>query len=100
MIAAPYFTVDLFELKEPQEFSTRCESEVGDSSKTSVQILVGLEGCGVVEAQGRDPVTFAKGDAVVIPANLGEFSVRPQWAVEFLKANVPSVVVPDPATRL
>ena len=100
MIAAPYFTVDLFELKEPQEFSTRCESEVGDSSKTSVQILVGLEGCGVVEAQGRDSVTFAKGDAVVIPANLGEFSVRPQWAVEFLKANVPSVVVPDPATRL
>ncbi|MGD0824583.1 MAG: type I phosphomannose isomerase catalytic subunit [Terriglobales bacterium] len=100
MIAAPYFTVDLFELKEPHEFSTRCESEVGDSSKTSVQILVGLEGCGVVEAQGRDPVTFAKGDAVVIPANLGEFSVRPQWAVEFLKANVPSVVVPDPATRL
>ena len=100
MIAAPYFTVDLFELKEPHEFSTRCESEVGDSSKTSVQILVGLEGCGVVETQGRDPVTFAKGDAVVIPANLGEFSVRPQWAVEFLKANVPSVVVPDPATRL
>jgi len=100
MIAAPYFTVDLFELKEPHEFSTRCESEVGDSSKTSVQILVGLEGCGVVEAQGRDSVTFAKGDAVVIPANLGKFSVRPQWAVEFLKANVPSVVVPDPATRL
>ena len=100
MIAAPYFTVDLFELKEPHEFSTRCESEVGDSSKTSVQILVGLEGCGVVEAQGRDSVTFAKGDAVVIPANLGTFSVRPQWAVEFLKANVPSVVVPDPATRL
>ncbi len=100
MIAAPYFTVDLFELKEPHEFSTRCEFEVGDSSKTSVQILVGLEGCGVVEAQGRDSVTFAKGDAVVIPANLGTFSVRPQWAVEFLKANVPSVVVPDPATRL
>ena len=100
MIAAPYFTVDLFELKEPHEFSTRCESEVGDSSETSVQILVGLEGCGVVETQGRDPVTFAKGDAVVIPANLGTFSVRPQWAVEFLKANVPSVVVPDPATRL
>ena len=100
MIAAPYFTVDLFELKEPHEFSTRCESEVGDSSETSVQILVGLEGCGVVEAQGRDSVTFAKGDAVVIPANLGTFSVSPQWAVEFLKANVPSVVVPDPATRL
>jgi mannose-6-phosphate isomerase len=100
MIAAPYFTVDLFELKEPQEFSTRCDCGGEDSGKTSVQILVAVEGCGVVEAQGRDPVTFTKGDAVVIPACLGAFSVRPQWAVEFLKASVPGVVVPEPATRL
>ena len=95
MIAAPYFTVDLFELKEPQEFSTR-----DASGKTSVQILVAVEGCGIVEAQGRAPVTLAKGDAVVIPANLGEFQVRPQWAVEFLKAHVPGSAVSEPATRL
>jgi len=45
MISAPYFAVDLFELKEPHDFST------GDaSSKTSVQILVAVDGCGVVEA--------------------------------------------------
>ena len=101
MIAAPYFTVELFELKQPQEFSTSSgDGGKDDSGKTSVQIVVGLEGCGVVEAQGRDPVTFAKGDAVVIPANLGRFCVRPQWAVEFLKASVPSVAVPHPATRL
>ncbi len=95
MIIAPYFTVDLFELKEPQEFST-----ADDAGKTSLQILVAIEGCGVVEAQGRDPVTLAKGDAVVIPATLQGFTVRPQWAVEFLKASVPGVVVPEPATRL
>jgi len=95
MIIAPYFAVDLFELKTPQEFST-----ADDAGKTSVQILVVVEGCGVVEAQGRDPVTLAKGDAVVIPAALQGFTVRPQWAVEFLKASVPSVVVPEPATRL
>jgi mannose-6-phosphate isomerase len=99
MIAAPYFTVDLFELKSPHNFSNR-ESEKGGSGKTSAQILVAVEGCGVVEADGRDPVTLAKGDAVVIPANLGTFQVRPQWAVEFLKAGVPSVSVPEPATRL
>jgi len=94
MIAAPYFTVDLFELKEAQVFST------GDNSgKTSVQILVAVEGCGVVEAQGRDPVTLAKGDAVVIPAAVQGFMVRPQWAVEFLKASVPGGIVPEPATR-
>jgi mannose-6-phosphate isomerase len=100
MISAPYFTVDLLELKQPQEFSTRCEFEAGDLSKTSVQILVGLEGCGVVETLGQDPVTFAKGDAIVIPANVERFNVRPQWAVEFLKARVPGVSVPHPATRL
>jgi mannose-6-phosphate isomerase len=95
MIIAPYFTVDLFELKTPQGFST-----VDDAGKTSVQILVAVEGCGVVEAQGRDPVTLAKGDAVVIPAALQGFMVRPQWAVEFLKASVPSGTVTEPATRI
>jgi len=94
MIIAPYFAVDLFELKEPQDFST-----ADGAGKTSVQILVAIEGCGVVEAQGRDPVTLAKGDAVVIPAALQGFTVRPQWAVEFLKSSVPSGTMPEPATR-
>jgi hypothetical protein len=65
-----------------------------------VQILVALEGCGIVEVAGRAPVTLAKGDAVVIPAALGEFTVRPQWAVEFLKAFVPGKSTPEPVTRL
>jgi len=99
MITAPYFTVDLFELKTPQEFST-AGLEKNGAGKTSVQILVAIEGCGVVEAQGRDPVTLAKGDAVVIPAALQGFTVRPQWAVEFLKSSVPSETMPEPATRL
>jgi mannose-6-phosphate isomerase len=94
MISAPYFTVDLFELKAAHEFSTGDEC-----GKNSVQILVAIEGCGVVEARGRDPVTLAKGDAVVVPATLGEFSVRPQWSLEFLKAWVPGVAVAEPATR-
>jgi len=97
MIVAPYFIVDLFELKEPQEFSMS-EFE-RDSGKTSAQILVAVEGCGVVEAQGRDPVTLAKGDAVVIPASLPGFTVRPQWQLEFLKAVVPTGTVSEPATR-
>ena len=98
MIAAPYFAVDLFELKAPQDFST-VASDKDESGKTSVHILVALEGCGVVEAQGRDPVTLAKGDAVVIPAALQGFTVRPQWAIEFLKAYVPGAAVPEPAIR-
>lgn len=95
MIAAPYFTVDLFELKEPHQFSTR-----DDSGKDSVQILVTVDGCGIVEAEGRAPVTMAKGDAVVIPAALHDFTVRPQWSLEFLKASVPGASVAEPKTQM
>jgi mannose-6-phosphate isomerase class I len=104
MIAAPYFKVDLFELKEPEVFSTtnpeNTDSATDNPRKTSAQILIAVEGCGVVEAKGRDPVTLAKGDAVVIPAVVETFMVRPQWAVEFLKASVPSGTIPEPATRM
>lgn len=95
MIRAPYFTVDLFELKVPHGFSTR-----DTSGKTSAQILVAVDGCGVVETQGCDPVTLAKGDAIVIPAALGEFRMRPQWSLELLAAHVPGESLPEPATRL
>ena len=95
LIAAPYFVVDMFEMKEPQQLNTR--DEVG---KTSVQILVATEGCGVVDTAGADPVTFAKGDAVVVPASVGNFTVRPQWALEFLRSRVPGTTLPEPETRM
>jgi mannose-6-phosphate isomerase len=95
LIAAPYFAVDMFELKQPHSFPT-CD----DSGKSSVQILVAIEGCGIVETPGVQPVTLGKGDAIVVPASLGEFRVRPQWQVEFLKASVPGKAPPEPATRM
>lgn len=95
LISAPYFIVDMLHLKEPQSFQTQDES-----GKHSVQILVAVEGCGIVEAPGTNPVTLARGDAVVVPAEVGEFQVRPQWSVEFLKASVPGASVPEPETRL
>jgi mannose-6-phosphate isomerase len=95
VIAAPHFTVDFLELEEPYEFSTR-----DASGKDSAQILTAIEGCGIVEVEGRAPVTLAKGDAVVIPAALGKFSVRPQWTAEILKAFVPGAPAPEPQTRL
>src|SRR5271157_3392344 len=61
LVAAPYFVVDMFEVKDAQDLSTR-----DDSGKSSAQILVAVEGCGVIEASGTEPVTMAKGDAVVI----------------------------------
>jgi mannose-6-phosphate isomerase len=95
LVEAPYFVVDMFEAKEPLELTTR-----DDSGRSSVQILVSVEGCGVIEAAGIDPVTLAKGDAVVVPACVGEFGVRPQWALEFLRAFVPGKALPEPETRM
>ncbi len=95
LIAAPYFVVELFELKEPHDFATR-----DSSGRTSAQIIVAVEGCGLVEVAGMQPVTLGKGDAIVVPASLGKFRVRPQWQVEFLCASVPGQPMPEPATRM
>ncbi len=95
LVAAPYFVVDMFEMKDAQELSTR-----DDSGKSSAQILVAVEGCGAVEAAEAEPVTLAKGDAVVVPASVGEFTVRPQWTLEFLRAWVPGAARPEPETRM
>jgi len=95
LVCAPYFVVDMFEAKEALELSTQ-----DDTGRNSVQILVAVEGCGAIEAGGVDPVTLAKGDAVVVPASLGKFTVRPQWALEFLRAYVPGKPLPEPETRM
>ena len=62
--------------------------------------MVATEGCGVIEAPGMESVTLAKGDAVVIPASIDGFGVRPQWALEFLRAYVPGTSLPEPDTRI
>lgn len=92
LIQAPYFIVDKFKLREPQEFQA-------GAGKASVQILVAIGGCGVVESDAGEPVTFACGDAVVVPASVAEFRVRPQWEVEFLRAMVPSPPFPHPVVQ-
>ncbi len=95
LVAAPYFVVDMFEVKQPLDLTTR-----DDSGRSSVQIFVAVDGCGVVEVAGMDPVTFAKGDAVVVPACVGKVTVRPQWALEVLRAYVPGEALPEPETRI
>src|ERR1700732_2969908 len=95
LVAAPYFVVDLFEIREELELSTP-----DDSGNRSVQILVAVEGCGVVEIPELEPITLAKGDAVVVPARFDKFKVRPQWALEFLKSYVPGKILPEPETRM
>jgi mannose-6-phosphate isomerase len=95
LIAAPYFVVDRFEVKQLLSLKTR-----DDSGRSSAQILVVVDGCGVVEVPGKEPVTMAKGDAVVVPASAEDFDVRPQWMLEFLRAYVPGEALPEPQTTI
>jgi mannose-6-phosphate isomerase len=95
LILAPYFRVEKYELKGSLMLST----DAG-GGKRSPQILVAVEGCAMIEAPGSVPVTMAKGDAVVVPACVEEFGIRPQWSVEFLKSSVPGLSLPEPETRL
>ena len=95
LVAGPYFVVDMFEMKDTQKLSTR-----DDSGKSSAQILVAVEGCGMVETASAEPVTLAKGDAIVVPASIKTYTVRPQWTLEFLRASVPGAALPEPETRM
>lgn len=90
LVCSPCFTVDKHALRKPQSFAIH--------GKSSVQILVALAGCGVIEIDGVKPVTFAKGEAVVVPAGVGEFGVRPQWEVEFIRTFVPGEACRAPKT--
>jgi mannose-6-phosphate isomerase-like protein (cupin superfamily) len=62
--------------------------------------LVAADGCGVIECEGSQPVTFNKGEAVVIPANVRQFQLRPQWNVEFLRMRLPSEKLSHPVTSM
>jgi len=94
LITSPCFVVDRFSLQQSREFATPPGQQ-----NTSVQILVAIDGLGVVETEVSEPITFAKGDAVVIPASLSKFTVRPQWKIEFLKSCLPNGKVPEPALK-
>src|ERR1700685_2579161 len=93
LVAAPYFVVDRFEIKQSLALKAR-----DDSGKSSAQMLVAIDGCGVVEAPGKEPGTMAKGEAVVVPACIEHFEVRPQWTLEFIRVHVPGKQLPEPET--
>ena len=84
----------MFELEQPHDFHT-----ADDSGKTSVQILVAIEGCGILEAPGTQPVTLGKGDAVVVPAQPA-IPRPPAMAGGILIASVPGKAPPEPVTRM
>jgi mannose-6-phosphate isomerase len=81
LIAAPHFVVDRIVLDQARTYA----SPAGHSA----QVLVAVGGCGVLESSPAEALTLAAGDAVVIPASVDRYTVRPQWQVEFLRAGLP-----------
>ena len=80
LINGDCFTVDRFEVSEKRAFHM---------PRRSCEIFVALEGCGVVQAGSGPEVTFARGEAMVVPAVVVEFSVRPQWSLQCLRMSLP-----------
>jgi len=108
LVSSPYFAVERYKLEGPVVLS-------GAVGKSSVQVLVCLEGGAVVEydvggARPSTPtaglpgtpqlVTFTRGEAVVIPAALRQVTVRPQWQAELLRMTLPSHPVGEPVTTM
>lgn len=90
LVASPFFIMDTFRLERPWEFRRP------QHARRSVWCLVATRGCGVIESQGTERVSFACGEAVVVPAEVESFVVRPQWEAEFVCASLPVEAVGQP----
>jgi mannose-6-phosphate isomerase len=93
LISSPSFEVDKMLLKEPKEFATFESPE-----RTSPHCIIGLRGCGIIEAEGAPAISVGRGEAAAIPAALGQYRIRPQWEFECVRAALPSKAVGEPET--
>jgi len=93
LVASPSFLVERFTATEAMTLTA-------DPVASSAQVLVAVEGCGVIAVEGSQPVTFNKGEAVVIPASIRQFDLRPQWNVEFLRMRLPAEKMHQPVTSM
>ena len=91
LVRSPYFEVEKIRLSQPLH---------ADVSPASPKIMVAIEGAGIVESQGMAPISFATGEAVVIPAAARHYTVRPQWELEIMRMSLPTGVVQGPDTVL
>jgi mannose-6-phosphate isomerase len=93
LIASEYFSVQKFELSSQQHFAPL-------PGKSSAQILAATEGGARVITNQNDSVEFSKGDAVVIPAAIPQFSIQPVGAIQFLRSYVPGIATAPPETDI
>ncbi len=91
LVSSPFFQVEKINVAGLMQAET---------TPASPHILVAVGGAGIVESHGMEPITFATGDAVVIPACVGEYTVRPQWELELMRMSLPAGNTPEPETTL
>ncbi len=91
LVRSPYFQVEKMPLREAMR---------AEVSPDSPHIVVAVNGAGIVESAGMEPISFATGDAVVIPACVGQYTVRPQWELEIMRMSLPTGPVTEPKTAL
>jgi mannose-6-phosphate isomerase len=91
LLCSPFFVVEKIKLGEPIEAGMLPESP---------HIVVAIDGAGVLECRGMEPVSFAKGEAVVVPASVPQYTVRPQWELEIMRMSLPTGAVAEPRTTL
>ncbi len=103
LVSSPCFYVKRFQ-GTAEKHGTSFDTMGGENwdEWNSVEVLIATKGCGVVEIDEKPVVTFARGDAVVIPASVKKYWVKPQWDVEFLIAGLPpkGATVREPETSL
>ena len=91
LVRSPFFQVERMGLN----------SELAaEMTPDSPHIIVAVDGAGVLESEGMEPVSFARGDAVIVPACVPRYSVRPQWDLEIMRISIPSGEVSEPETVL
>jgi len=91
LVRSPFFQVERIRLK----------SEVtAEMTRNSPHIVVAVNGAGILDSAGMEPVSFARGDAVVVPACVPRYSVRPQWDLEIMRMSIPAEPLPEPQTTM
>src|SRR5262249_32388688 len=94
LVTSPCFVVDKFKLTETWQFQRPAHA------RRSVWCLAVLRGCGGLGAECGTAITCAAGEAVVVPAAVERFIVKPQWELEFLCASLPAEKAAHPKTVL
>jgi mannose-6-phosphate isomerase len=93
LVSSPCFAVERYQVERPVVLAVA-------PGKSSVQVLVCLDGGAVVECAGSQPLPFMRGEAVVVPAAVASITLRPQWKAEVLRMRLPSQTVEEPLTTL